>query len=95
MKKLKLTIKSLEVKSLVTNIDSQNSETIQGGGTGRLSNKLCPTQNCPDPTFNCDTQGGSGCQNHTALHHNCSEAICYSNFCGSTGCGPKSDICPV
>ncbi len=93
MKKLKLDLDSLKVKSFVTNMDGDNTQTIQGGKV--LSNKVCPTDNCPNPTFNCDTQGGGGCQNHTAIKHNCSEVICYSNFCGSGDCGPKSDICPV
>ena len=80
MKQKKLNLKDLSVKSFVTDVEKSSVNTVKGGSL-----------NCGQ-TIN----GNGNCQWHTARRHNCSDVVCYSNFCNSTECGgPASDTCPV
>ncbi|MFA0960677.1 hypothetical protein AB9P05_02615 [Roseivirga sp. BDSF3-8] len=46
------------------------------------------------PTTDVQAKGGKGeCQFHTARHHYCSDAGCYSDYCNSTDC--NSGVYPV
>ena len=82
MKQKKLNLADLEVRSFVTNVEDKVVDTVKGGRTNYVGCRK--------------TINGDGCQWHTAIAHNCSDIVCYSNFCNSSECGgPVSDLCSV
>lgn len=89
MKRKKLNLGAIEVKSFVTNIGEDTINTVKGGvSEWCLSDLDCGLS--PMQTIN----GNGNCQWHTAIAHNCSDVVCYSNYCNSTECGgPASDVC--
>lgn len=93
MKKQKLKLGEVKVKSFVTDMAKDKVQTVKGGGPS----DLCISDGGCNWTENCLTFNGYGqCNFHTAQAHNCSEVICYSRFCNSTECnGGASDVCPV
>ena len=91
MKKQKLNLGDLKVRSFVTDIAKASVKTVKGGG----ATDNCQSHGGCGMTNNCVTMNGYGdCQYHTAQAHNCSLDVCYSNYCNSTECdGPASDRC--
>ena len=87
MKKEKLSLKSLEVKSFVTSLESVTSKTIKGGES---DNAAC------GPSIYCHTQADFTCQNDTLCcigtatkgEENCRSGV--SNTGGSNSGGSAS-----
>lgn len=73
--KKKIKLEKFRINSFVTNDSSFDSETVKGGGA---------TDNCQSVGGCNITQGcGSTVGHHTHVAHQCSNAGCYSDYCGT------------
>ena len=81
MKKKKLSLKGLEVKSFVTNLDGNLSKTVKGGDS--LDN-------------NCGGSGVPGCDGNNTMHGGCPSYInvCADSDYAATVCWNSVDFCP-
>lgn len=76
MKKQKLTLNKLKIKSFITNLHDNGSDTIKGGtdASNGCETDMCPSQNCTNEgcSTGCDPRDtpvntADGCHSHTIV----------------------------